>query len=298
MTRLRDGSGVVWYVRNGEILRVGNHSQGWSTAIVDVSVAYTEDIPRVQRVIGEVAEAMAEDDDWVEKIVEPPVVAGVESVTGNAVTIRVVVKCKVNEHFGVQRELRERIKAAFDRENIRVPAPVFPGATPATSARPESGQRLTGVPRPTTHWAGRVAHRQCTVRQHVTTTPRPLRECPAVLLSRRCTPFGGEGGVEGDRGAGEGGADGAVGFFAPSANSANSSARQAGHRRRVVRWTAGDALAGLEGHVGLGVDRSRRVCPPWSARWTATSRSRSSAPRRSAPRGWSRRWAPRRARPS
>ena len=126
LTRLRDGSGVVWYVRNGEILRVGNHSQGWSTAIVDVAVDYHEDIPRVQSVIREVADAMAEDDDWVEKIVDDPVVAGVESVTGNAVTIRVVVKCKVNEHLGVQRELRERIKAAFDRESIRVPVPVFP----------------------------------------------------------------------------------------------------------------------------------------------------------------------------
>jgi small conductance mechanosensitive channel len=128
LTRLRDGSGVVWYVRNGEILRVGNHSQGWSTAIVDVAVDYHEDIPRVQSVIREVADAMAEDDDWVEKIVDDPVVAGVESVTGNAVTIRVVVKCKVNEHLGVQRELRERIKAAFDRESIRVPVPVFPQA--------------------------------------------------------------------------------------------------------------------------------------------------------------------------
>ena len=49
-------------------------------------------------------------------------------MTGNAVTIRVVVKCKVNEHLGVQRELRERIKAAFDRESIRVPVPVFPPA--------------------------------------------------------------------------------------------------------------------------------------------------------------------------
>jgi small conductance mechanosensitive channel len=126
LTRLRDGSGVVWYVRNGEILRVGNHSQGWSTAIVDVAVAYNEDIPRVQSVIGEVAEAMADDDAWAEKIVDDPVVAGVESMTGNAVTIRVVIKCKVNEHLGVQRELRERIKAAFDRENIRVPVPVFP----------------------------------------------------------------------------------------------------------------------------------------------------------------------------
>jgi moderate conductance mechanosensitive channel len=126
VTKLRDATGVVWYVRNGEILRVGNHSQGWSTAIVDVEVAYNEDIPRVQTVIRAVAEAMAEDDDWVEKIVDDPVVAGVESVTGTAVTIRVVIKCKVSEHFGVQRELRERIKAAFDRENIRVPVPVFP----------------------------------------------------------------------------------------------------------------------------------------------------------------------------
>jgi moderate conductance mechanosensitive channel len=128
VTRLRDGSGVVWYVRNGEILQVGNHSQGWSTAIVDVSVAYTENIPRVQHLIGETAEAMAEEDGWKEKILEPPTVAGVESVTGTAVTIRVVVKCVPNEHLGVQRELRERIKAAFDREGVRVPPPVFPGS--------------------------------------------------------------------------------------------------------------------------------------------------------------------------
>jgi small conductance mechanosensitive channel len=126
VTKLRDGSGVVWYVRNGEILRVGNHSQGWSTAIVDVDVAYNEDIARVQTVIGEVANTMAQDEAWDEKIVDDPVIAGVESVTSNAVTIRVVVKCSVNEHFGVQRELRQRIKAAFDREGIQVPVPVFP----------------------------------------------------------------------------------------------------------------------------------------------------------------------------
>jgi small-conductance mechanosensitive channel len=129
VTKLRDGSGVVWYVRNGEILRVGNHSQGWSTAIVDVAVAYNEDIPRVQEVIRVAADAMSEDEAWREKFVDDPVVAGVESVTSTSVTIRVVIKCTVNEHFGVQRELRERIKAAFDRENIRVPVPVFPSGT-------------------------------------------------------------------------------------------------------------------------------------------------------------------------
>jgi small-conductance mechanosensitive channel len=124
VTRLRDGTGVVWYVRNGEILKVGNHSQGWST----VSVAYNEDIPKVQRIIGETATAMAEEESWSEKIIEPPTVAGVESVTATSVTIRVIVKCSPNEHFGVQRELRERIKEAFDREGVRVPPPVFPGS--------------------------------------------------------------------------------------------------------------------------------------------------------------------------
>ena len=129
VTRLRDGTGVVWYVRNGEILRVGNHSQGWSTGIVDMSVAYTEDIPRVQRLIGETAAAMAEEDGWKEKILEPPTVAGVESMTGNVGDDPGrSSSARPNEHFGVQRELRERIKEAFDREGVRVPPPVFPGA--------------------------------------------------------------------------------------------------------------------------------------------------------------------------
>jgi len=65
---------------------------------------------------------------WADKVIEPPTVAGVESVTGTSVTIRVIVKTAPNEHFGVQRELRERIKEAFDREGVRVPPPVFPGA--------------------------------------------------------------------------------------------------------------------------------------------------------------------------
>ena len=135
VTRLRDGSGVVWYVRNGEILRVGNHSQGWSTAIVDMAVAYTENIPRVQALIGETAEAMAAEEDWAALILEPPTVAGVESVTGQAVTIRVIVKCAANEHFGVQRELRERIKAAFDREGVQAPPPAFPTPPPPPSSK-------------------------------------------------------------------------------------------------------------------------------------------------------------------
>ena len=134
VTRLRDGTGVVWYVRNGEILQVGNHSQGWSTGIVDVTVAYNEDIPRVQGLIAQIAQGMYDDEDWRPKLLEVPTVAGVESVTGTSVTIRVIAKCAPNEHWGVQRELRERIKEAFDREGVRVPPPVYPPTSPGTGA--------------------------------------------------------------------------------------------------------------------------------------------------------------------
>jgi moderate conductance mechanosensitive channel len=134
VTRLRDASGVVWYVRNGEILRVGNHSQGWSTAVVDVSIAYNQDIPPVLELIRLTAHELAEDAAWRERILEDPVVAGVESVTGAAVTIRVIVKCTPNDHYAVQRELRERIKEAFDREGVQVPMP-----SPAPPAPPSTG---------------------------------------------------------------------------------------------------------------------------------------------------------------
>jgi small conductance mechanosensitive channel len=126
VTRLRDGQGVVWYVRNGEILRIGNQSQGWSTAIVDVSVAYDENLPAVQELIRSVAADLADDEEWADQILEDPVVAGVESVTGTAMTIRVIVRCRPSEHLGVQRELRSRVKLAFDREGVRVPPPVPP----------------------------------------------------------------------------------------------------------------------------------------------------------------------------
>ena len=136
VTRLRDSSGVVWYVRNGEILRVGNHSQGWSTAVVDVTIAYNQDIPPVLELIRATAHVLAEDAAWHDRILEDPVVAGVESVTGAAVTIRVIVKCAPNEHYAVQRELRERIKEAFDREGVLVPStpPPAPPAAPPGAA--------------------------------------------------------------------------------------------------------------------------------------------------------------------
>ncbi len=126
VTRIRDATGVVWYVRNGEVIRVGNRSQGWSTAIVDVLVAYDQEIPRVQELVRTVAEEMAADEAWAEKIIEAPELAGIENVAGDAVTLRLLVKCAPNDHIAVQRELRRRVKEVFDREGVRVPVPPRP----------------------------------------------------------------------------------------------------------------------------------------------------------------------------
>ena len=123
VTRLRDLDGTVWYVPNGEILRVGNKSQNWSRAVVDVGVGYAEDLVRAKRVLAEVAHDLWEDDDYRSVIIEEPEVTGVEALAADAITLRVLVKTAPMEQWAVARELRQRIKARFDHEGIEIPFP-------------------------------------------------------------------------------------------------------------------------------------------------------------------------------
>lgn len=121
MTRLRDLDGTVWYVPNGEILRVGNKSQNWARAVVDVGVGYGEDLVRVQRVLREIAHDLWEDDEFRGVIIEEPEVTGVEMLAADSVTVRVLVKTAPLEQWAVARALRQRIKARFDHEGIEIP---------------------------------------------------------------------------------------------------------------------------------------------------------------------------------
>ena len=123
VTRLRDLNGTVWYVPNGEILRVGNMSQNWSRAVVDVAVAYTEDVARVTRVLKEIAHDLWEDEDFHDIIIEEPEVTGVEVLGPESLTLRVLLKTAPMEQWGVARELRQRVKARFDHEGIEIPLP-------------------------------------------------------------------------------------------------------------------------------------------------------------------------------
>ncbi len=127
ITKVRDASGIVWYIRNGEIIRIGNRSQGWSTAVVDIQVGYHESLDTVLPLIRGVASELDAAPEWTTRLLEEPVVAGVESMTGGVVTIRIIAKCAPNENFPVSREIRERVKAALDAAGIRAPAaPPYP----------------------------------------------------------------------------------------------------------------------------------------------------------------------------
>jgi small-conductance mechanosensitive channel len=121
VTRLRDGSGVVWYVRNGEIVRIGNKSQGWSTATVDIPVAYSESLDKVIPLIRDVVHEVDQAPAWHDVLLEEPQVVGVESMTGSVVTIRVIVKTAPEQQYAISREIRERVKAVFDAHGIKAP---------------------------------------------------------------------------------------------------------------------------------------------------------------------------------
>ncbi|MDO4784658.1 MAG: mechanosensitive ion channel family protein [Propionibacteriaceae bacterium] len=121
ITKIRDASGMAWYIRNGEVLTVGNVSQGWSTAIIDIPVAYDEDPERVLGLLEGVASELDTDEVWSQHLLDTPVVAGVESIAGGTMTLRLIAKCAPNQQFGVQRELRQRAKSALDAAGIRGP---------------------------------------------------------------------------------------------------------------------------------------------------------------------------------
>jgi len=122
VTRLRDVNGVVWYIRNGEIQRVGNESQNWARAVLDIPVAYGEDTVKVKEILKSTAEELAAEPAWSQVVLEKPSVWGVQGLTGEAVVVRLVVKTAPGKQGEVARELRERVKAAFDAAGVAVAA--------------------------------------------------------------------------------------------------------------------------------------------------------------------------------
>ncbi|GAA4227791.1 hypothetical protein GCM10023075_31470 [Streptosporangium album] len=120
ITQLRDVDGRVWYVRNGTITRVGNESQGWSRATVDVPVAYASDIPAVRDLLKDVVEDMWNEPTYRSVMVEEPQVWGIEQISDTAIVFRISAKTIPARQAEIARELRIRIKSALDRASIAI----------------------------------------------------------------------------------------------------------------------------------------------------------------------------------
>jgi moderate conductance mechanosensitive channel len=120
-TRLRDVEGVVWHVPNGEIKRVGNKSQQWSRALLDIEVDRDTDVASAISVIKQTADAMWNDEGWRDAILTEPDVWGVEELGAQSMKIRLVVQTLPLEQWRVARDLRARIKAALDQAGIETP---------------------------------------------------------------------------------------------------------------------------------------------------------------------------------
>jgi small conductance mechanosensitive channel len=123
LTRVRDIEGVVWYVPNGEISRVGNLSQHWSKTVLDIGVAYETDIDHAFQVIKRIADEVWKDRAWAKWILEEPELWGVDDFGDDSITIRLVLKTSPLKQWPVARELRKRLKEAFDAERIEIPFP-------------------------------------------------------------------------------------------------------------------------------------------------------------------------------
>ena len=123
-TTIRDVKGTVWHVPNGTIARVGNSSQLWSRALLDVEVAYDTDLVMAREVIQRVGDELWADPEWGgDELMERPEVWGVQDLGASAVALRLVVKTEPSKQWAVERELRMRLKVALDEAGIEIPFP-------------------------------------------------------------------------------------------------------------------------------------------------------------------------------
>ncbi|TFD67383.1 mechanosensitive ion channel family protein [Cryobacterium sp. Hb1] len=114
ITQVRDIDGTLWFVRNGEILRVGNMSQGWARVIIDLAIPYSSDVEAVQDELLRVATALASSRKWRAFILEKPEIWGLESISAEALVTRLVVKTRVSAKWDFARDLRLHMKKALD----------------------------------------------------------------------------------------------------------------------------------------------------------------------------------------
>lgn len=117
ITTIRDGRGVLWYIRNGEIVRVGNKSQGYAMVVVDMPVGFVG-VDEATEVLRAAAAAMAVDQEFAGDLLEAPEVLGVEQITVDGAVVRTTAKTSPEGQWRIAREMRRRLTEALEDGGI------------------------------------------------------------------------------------------------------------------------------------------------------------------------------------
>jgi len=117
ITTIRDARGVLWYIRNGEIIRVGNRSQGWALVVVDVPVGFAG-VEEATEVLQAAATSLREDPEYAADLLDDPTVLGVEQITVDGAVVRTTAKTASEAQWRVARELRRRLTEALENAGI------------------------------------------------------------------------------------------------------------------------------------------------------------------------------------
>jgi len=152
--RLRDYDGNVHYVPNGLIGTVTNMSQGFAYAVIDVGVAYRENLDEALDVMHAVATSLRAEPEWHGRLLEPVEMVGVERLDDSAVLLRCRFKVRPLQQWSVRREYLKRIKSAFDARGIEIPFPhltVYPGQRSRSAPRDEQDPGSRPMDRPQLH---------------------------------------------------------------------------------------------------------------------------------------------------
>ncbi|GAA4937578.1 small conductance mechanosensitive channel [Actinomycetospora succinea] len=121
-TTVRDVTGMVWYVRNGTIERVGNGSQDHAVAVLDIPLALDTDVTHAATIAEEAAVAAIDENGHGGDVLDKPQVLGVESLSASGMTLRLTARTKPGRQWAVQRSMTERVVAALRADEVMLAA--------------------------------------------------------------------------------------------------------------------------------------------------------------------------------
>jgi small conductance mechanosensitive channel len=123
VTVLRDLEGIVHFIPHGTITTVSNMTHGWSRALLEIGVAYKEDVDRVMRILVDIGQDLRRDSKFSSLILADPEMLGVDGFGDSSVLIKFFIKTRPLQQWTVKREMLRRIKKRFDELGIEIPFP-------------------------------------------------------------------------------------------------------------------------------------------------------------------------------